>query len=70
MKQYLILNPAQREKSKTYLVNKIRNAVFAWRSDNYPGISETTKRLLNFWFNEDHIVDNDLFSLKLSFYSY
>ncbi|OQX78992.1 MAG: hypothetical protein B6D56_07990 [Candidatus Omnitrophica bacterium 4484_70.1] len=62
MKQYLILNPAQREKSKTYLVNKIRNAVFAWRSDNYPGISETTKRLLNFWFKEDHIVENDLFS--------
>ncbi len=62
MIQTQILNPLQREKSKTYLVNKIRNAVFAWRNDNYPGVSKTTKRLLNFWFNEDHIVENDLFS--------
>jgi len=57
-----ILNPAQREKSKTYLVNKLREAVFSWREQNYPGVSNTTRRLLNFWFKEDHIVENDLFS--------
>ena len=57
-----ILNPNQREKSKTYLVNKLRDAVFAWRDQEYPGVSNITKRLLNFWFKEDHIVHNDLFS--------
>jgi len=57
-----ILNPNQREKSKTYLVNKLREAIFSWRKQNYPGVSNTTRRLLNFWFKEDHIVDNDLFS--------
>ena len=57
-----ILNPTQREKSKTYLVDKLREAVFAWREQGCPGVSNTTKRLLNFWFKEDHIVDNDLFS--------
>jgi len=57
-----ILNPTQREKSKTYLVDKLREAVFPWREQGYPGVSNTTKRLLNFWFKEDHIVDNNLFS--------
>jgi len=57
-----ILNPNQREKSKTYLVNKLREAIFSWREQNYPGVSNTTRRLLNFWFKKDHIVDNDLFS--------
>ena len=47
-----ILNPAQREKSKTYLVNKLREAVFSWREQNYPGVSNTTRRLLNFWFKD------------------
>ncbi len=65
-----LLNPTQCEKSKTYLVNKLREAVFSRREENYPGVSNTTRRLLNFWFKTDHIVDNDLFSLKLSFYSY
>ena len=57
-----ILNPTQREKSKTYLVDKLREAVFPWREQGYPGVSNTTKRLLNFWFKEDHRVDNNLFS--------
>jgi len=47
------LNPNQREKSKTYLVNKLREAIFSWREQNYPGVSNTTRRLLNFWFKEE-----------------
>ncbi len=54
-----ILHPKQREPSKAYLVNKLREAVFSWRSQGYPGVSETTKRLLQFWFEEDHLFNNN-----------
>jgi type III restriction enzyme len=32
----------------------IRKAVEEWRSDKYAGASDTTKTLLNFWFDTDH----------------
>jgi type III restriction enzyme len=56
-----ILHPYQRNKSQTYLVNKIREAVYNWREGNYPNTTNTTKRLLEFWFKEDHIVDGKPF---------
>jgi len=56
-----ILTPEKRDKSKAVLVNKLRIAVKNWRDSGYPGTTSTTKRLLNFWFNEDHIVNNDKF---------
>jgi len=56
-----ILIPEKRDKSKAILVNKLRVAVKNWRDSGYPGTTRTTKRLLNFWFNEDHIVNNDKF---------
>ena len=31
------------------LVNRIRPRVKKWREDNYPNVTPTTKRLLNFW---------------------
>ncbi len=55
-----ILNPGKRKPSKTYLVDKLREAVFSWREHGYPNVSPTTKRLLQFWFEEDHIVDGEL----------
>lgn len=61
MKPTDILNPNQRKPSKAYLVNKLRQAVYSWREQGYPEVSETTKRLLQFWFAEDHIVDEELF---------
>ena len=54
-----ILVPGQRRPSKCYLVNKLREAVYNWRQQGYPGVTETTKRLLQFWFNEDHIIEED-----------
>ncbi|MCX7986210.1 MAG: DEAD/DEAH box helicase family protein [Bacteroidales bacterium] len=39
-------------------VPAIREAVKAWRSSGYLGITETTRELLNFWFNTDHILSN------------
>lgn len=56
-----ILNPAQRVVSKAYLVNELRKAVFDWREKGYQGSTETTKRLLKFWFEEEHVANNELF---------
>lgn len=52
-----ILRPDQRPASKAYLVNALRNAVFAWRNQGYPHATKITQRLLNYWFNEDHISE-------------
>ena len=36
------------------LVHEIRKQVKTWRDDNYNGASETSKALLNWWFNAHH----------------
>ena len=56
-----IPSPSQRDKSQAFLVNSLRNAVFDWRNKNYPKVTKTTKRLLEFWFKEDHIVQGEKF---------
>ncbi|MEM4347892.1 MAG: DEAD/DEAH box helicase family protein [Candidatus Altiarchaeota archaeon] len=61
MKPTDILNPAKRKPSKTYLVNKLREVVYSWREQGYPRTTPTTKRLLQFWFEEDHIINGELF---------
>jgi type III restriction enzyme len=66
---YEILNPAYRwfpadealressyEKLLPPLVHKIRKDVTAWRQGGYEGASVTSKALLNWWFNTEHIV--------------
>jgi len=45
-----------RRRSHTLLVNQIREAVDAWRADGYPGVTDTTRRLLAFWFDDDHLL--------------
>ncbi len=37
------------------LAASIEPAVKKWRADGYPGISSVTRRLLEFWFKEEHI---------------
>ena len=39
------------------LVHKIREAVKVWRDANYRGASETSKALLNWWFNTRHLIE-------------
>lgn len=56
-----LLNPIQRRPSKAYLANELRKAVSAWREKNYPNVTDTTRRLLQFWFEEDHIANNEPF---------
>jgi type III restriction enzyme len=44
----------RRPSEGTHLVDGVRAAVDAWRANGHPGASETTLRLLRFWFEEDH----------------
>ena len=45
-----------RRPSRLLLVPKIREAVDAWRDARYPGASAVTRRLFEYWFDEDHEV--------------
>ena len=54
------------EKLLPPLVYKIRLAVTKWREDNYKGVSETTKSLLNFWFNQEHLLGQTKFTFFFS----
>lgn len=56
-----ILPPGKRQPSKAYLSNELRKAVFGWREKDYPNITDTSRRLLQFWFSEDHIADDEFF---------
>ena len=48
------------------LVYKIRLAVAKWRDDSYLGASETSKSLLNFWFNQEHLIGQSKFGFFFS----
>ena len=48
------LNLLQAPTSTAPCVPTIRVAVADWKSKDYPGVTETTRRLLNFWFQNDH----------------
>ena len=56
-----ILKPTERRPSKAYLVNELRKAVYKWREDGYLGVTDTTRRLLRFWFEEDHVMEREPF---------
>jgi len=58
-----LLHPEQRRPSKAYLVNELRKAIITWREQDYPGVTSTTKRFLQFWFEEDHIIEDEPFEL-------
>ena len=68
---YVVLSPDQRwfpaaenlrdtayEKLLPPLVAQIRKAVFEWRSSGYPGASATSKALLTWWFDTDHLIES------------
>ncbi|MDH5667148.1 MAG: PKD domain-containing protein [Nitrospira sp.] len=40
------------------LVAKVRQEVFAWRTAGYAGASSTSKALLRYWFETEHLVEN------------
>ena len=45
-----------RRESRLLLVPKIRKEVDAWRDEGYPRASEVTRRLFDYWFQEDHDI--------------
>lgn len=55
-----------RRPSQLLLVPKLREEVEAWRADNYMGASTIAKRLLEYWFQEDHAISG--FSAPFRYY--
>ena len=49
-----------RRPSKLLLVSKIRQVVDAWRANGYKGVSDTTRRLLEYWFGSSHRLNDGL----------
>jgi len=43
--------------SNAPFINKVREEIFEWRKFGYDGISETSKFLLDYWFNTEHKND-------------
>lgn len=54
------------EKLLPPLVYKIRLAVAKWREEDYAGASETSKLLMNFWFNQEHLIGQSKFTFFFS----
>ena len=48
------LDLLQARTSTAPCVPAIREAVATWREQNYPGVTPTTRTLLNYWFHTDH----------------
>jgi len=48
--------PANQRDSSAALVPSVRKAVHAWRERGYEGATETSKRLLHHWFDDDHLT--------------
>ncbi|MBP7830735.1 MAG: DEAD/DEAH box helicase family protein [Kiritimatiellae bacterium] len=45
------------EKLLPPLVAKVRNEVFTWRNDGYPGAAPTSVALLRWWFETNHLLE-------------
>ncbi len=50
------LDLLQARASTAPCVPAIRAAVDEWRAKGYPGVTSTTKTLLNYWFHTDHLL--------------
>lgn len=57
---------SDRRPSQLLLVPKIRLAVDAWRDSGYEGASDVTRRLFEYWFEEEHEVKD--FSVPFRYY--
>lgn len=58
-----------RRPSKTLLANNIRKEVDVWRNAGYntpSGISTTSLTLLKYWFEQDHIVNGEIFHFRFA----
>ena len=53
-----IIQPGRRP-SKCPLVRSIRAEVDGWRRGGYAGVSETSRTLLTYWFNTEHLISDE-----------
>ena len=53
-----VLRDKNYEKLVPPLVAKIRQEVYAWRNNGYPGASATSISLLRWWFETEHLIEN------------
>jgi len=53
-----IIQPGRRP-SKCPLVRSIRAEVDGWRRGGYAGVSETSRTLLNYWFQTEHLISDE-----------
>lgn len=51
----------EEKRPKIELAENIKSAVNEWGEGGYKGATDTTKRLLEYWFCEDHVVDGKPF---------
>ena len=50
-----------RRPSQLLLINRLRAVVDRWRAKGYEGASDVTQRLFSYWFDEDHLLGDDVF---------
>ena len=60
------VNESGRRPSERLVVPKIREEVDAWRASGYEGCSGVTRRLFQYWFDEDHNAPG--FDVPLRYY--
>jgi len=53
--------PDTRVRTTAPLVDAIRSEVRSWREASYSNVSDTTRRLFQFWFEEDHVMGKEKF---------
>ncbi|MFH1969165.1 MAG: DEAD/DEAH box helicase family protein [Verrucomicrobiota bacterium] len=46
------------EKLLPPLVAKVREEIFAWRNGDYAGVSPTSRALLHWWFDTEHLIED------------
>ena len=52
-----------RRPSKLLMIKNLRKTVKEWRNNDYNDVTQTTRELLTFWFDTDHLVDKKPFKL-------
>ena len=59
-----------RRPSQQAIVNCLRREVGEWRKYSYPGASETSRRLLSYWFSNAHQITDPYHGNKIEFRYY
>ena len=55
-----LLRESSYEKLLPPLVHKLRKEIYNWRENNYAGAAETSRALLKWWFQTEHISEDEI----------